>query len=114
MLVLFTASVMISLGRMSADRLIHDLQHDNHVEHSDASHHHPSPFEDDTDEGLAIGEHQMLHAIDQMQFFSNLSVVGDLTTTLSSIPPLQLSVQSIPLSTFDPPFRPPRCGDLQA
>ncbi|HMU65614.1 MAG TPA: hypothetical protein PKE57_00635 [Cellvibrionaceae bacterium] len=107
-LLMFIIFVMSS-ARMGADRLVHDMQHVNHVDHEiTLHHHHESDDHDDEDNTLVFNEHQMLHAIDLVQFFLVQVPVANSAPILLSFTPPQPSTQFLPLPSFDPPFRPPQ------
>ncbi|RZA08992.1 MAG: hypothetical protein EOO68_01360 [Moraxellaceae bacterium] len=108
---IFMLCVLINEGAMNAERFVHAMQHEQGIDHAGLHHaiddHHVHDEDKDAD-SLTANEHHMLHCIDQLPFFNGSIVTSIQTPMLVTVVPSLLGVQPIPLSSFDPPFRPPR------
>ncbi|MFT5531871.1 MAG: hypothetical protein ACI8WM_002112 [Burkholderiaceae bacterium] len=105
----------------SADRLAHELEH-NHVALVTAAHAHvdaagveleersSSSYIIDNDNEAPSGfvAHQVLHAVDHLQFFPDTAPSRMFLSAMVSIAPLHFTEQALPALTRDPLFRPPR------
>lgn len=112
---IFLFSVLFNLGAMNAVRFMHEVAHEQGIDHGehDAAGNNHHKVADRTDENepthsLSSSEHQLLHGIDQLPFFVGEMDPSLQTPSLARVLPKPLSIQSIPLSTIDLPFRPPR------
>lgn len=124
---LILAVFMTSISNMSTNSLVHDLQHDNDVKHTVSGIHHSlHQFESGTSntadaedvdpdcKRIDTSEHQILHALNHLQFFPNMLLAEVVRVALASTPPLQFDPQFLPLSNIDLPLRPPQNGFLRA
>ncbi|MFZ6760547.1 hypothetical protein ACO0K9_25360 [Undibacterium sp. Ji50W] len=111
MLVIF----MTNLGawNLSSTRIKHELEHDGRPEVSAASHQHAFLLHDKNasrDAERATVEHQMLHAVDHLQFFPDTTSLLAFHAPLASAASWYFTQQTLPFSTYDTPYRPP-CGE---
>jgi hypothetical protein len=120
-LVLLLVMVMTSVSAWAsgAGGLAHQLEHAfAGAAAADAPHHHHAqqpPHSDPADAGSTAGtEHQMMHAVDHLQFFHGSGVQARLALKAIDADPLRFVAQPLPLASIDPPFRPPRTPLLPA
>ena len=112
----------IGVWGFSGARLAHELEHDGmeqaashehaHVHHVHHVHHGDEAGDDDDAPG--VSEHQVLHAVDHLQFFPDTALSGAFVPTMASGVSLHFTEQHLPPPTFAPPFRPPRSGAFTA
>jgi hypothetical protein len=101
----------------SAARLAHELEHNGRTEEAVASDRHAHEPQaagaaDHDESGGAA--HQVLHAVDHVQFFPDTSMTGRIAPAAPKLERLHATEQSLPFASFDPPFRPPRSGVFPA
>lgn len=125
---LLFVTLMTNLGvwGFSASRLAHELEHNGMAQvaasHQHVHHHHDVDHDehrdhdegDDDDGALGASQHQVLHAVDHLQFFPDTAFGGAFVPAVASATAIHFTEQSLPLPTFDPPFRPPRGGATTA
>lgn len=123
---LILAMHMASISVVNNTSLQHDLEHDNGVKHSlTGIHHslHPQTATttyseaDDSDpdcKSFDLTEHQMLHALNHLQFFPDMPMADLVRAPLTNTAPLQFDTQFLPLPTIDLPLRPPQSSLLLA
>lgn len=112
MLVIF----MTNLGawNLSSTRIAHELEHDGRPEMSAASHQHAFLLHAKNasmDDDRATVEHQMLHAVDHLQFFPDTTSQLAFQAPLANGASWYFTEQTLPFSTYDTPYRPP-CGEI--
>lgn len=114
--------LMTNLGvwGFSANRLAHELEH-NGMAQAASSHQHAHQHagnaihdDDDDDDPPGASQHRVLHAVDHLQFFPGTAFGGAFVAAVASATQMRFTEQSLPLPTFDPPFRPPRGGATTA
>jgi len=120
-LLLVMLMTCVSAWTSGAAGLAHQLEHAlDGAAVADAPHHHHAQQEqqrhsDPADAGSTAGaEHQMLHAVDHLQFFHGSGVQARLALKATDADPLRFIAQPLPLASIDPPFRPPRSPLLSA
>lgn len=121
-LVLLLVMLMTSVSAWTsgAAGLVHQLEHAfAGAAAADAPHHHHAQqleqHNDPADAGSTAGaEHQMLHAVDHLQFFHGSGVQARMALKTTDADPLRFVDQPLPLASIDPPFRPPRSTLLAA
>jgi hypothetical protein len=88
-------------------------QHGDMHQHEDA---HPAGDNaaNDGDAKLLAFEHQVLHAVDHVQLFPDTALNGAFAPSETGTLQTDFVAQPLPLSTYDPPFRPPCGGALPA
>lgn len=116
MLVIFLTSLVV-FGFNGA-RLAHELDHTGKIELSANDHDHEHgrvASETASTEGALddIG-HQVLHAVDHLQLFPNPEMTSAVAAAVASIMPTHFADQSVPVPSFDLPFRPPRSTTFPA
>ncbi|MBC7857840.1 MAG: hypothetical protein H7Z39_03500 [Burkholderiaceae bacterium] len=117
---LFVA-MMTNLGvwGFSGAKLKHEIAH-NIMELAPSAHQHAflRPAGDsaitERDNKLRAFEHQVLHAVDHLKLFPDTALNDAFAPSADGMLQTHFVVQSLPLSTYDPPFRPPSGGALPA
>jgi hypothetical protein len=113
--------MMTNLGvwGFSGAKLKHEIAH-NSLELAPSAHQHVdlNPAGDsatsDRDNKLRAFEHQVLHAVDHVQLFPDTALNGAFAPSETGTLQTHFVAQSLPLPTYDPPFRPPCGGALPA
>lgn len=104
----------------NATKLSHELKHIGVMEQAAADHDHDqdksdaadvTPNEGDTFKKI---EHHVMHAVDHIQFLSDVVLQNSVLVTATSIEPLHFPAQVLPLPALTLPFRPPRNTVLTA
>lgn len=116
MLVIFAFMTNVGLWSNHANWLTHDLEHSVNAPTMKVAADHIALHDINSKDVTSVTselalEHELLHAVDHLQFFLSVSVI----TIFISLPRLvgnQLSSLHIPPSTYDTPFRPPRISLL--
>lgn len=113
--------MMANLGvwGFSGAKLKHEIAHNSLAlapsahQHEDA---HPAGDNaaNDGDAKLLAFEHQVLHAVDHLQLFPDTALNGAFAPSEAGTLQTHFVAQSLPLSTYDPPFRPPCDATLPA
>lgn len=113
--------MMANLGvwGFSGAKLKHEIAH-NSLELAPSAHQHTDlrlpgdSTDNDRDNKLRAFEHQVLHAVDHVQLFPDTALNDAFAPCADGLLQTHFVAQSLPLSTYDPPFRPPCGGALPA
>jgi len=108
MLVIFMTN--LAAWDLSSSRIKHEIEHEGHPQTSATSHQHAFLLvEKNTgrNDGRASVEHQMLHAVDHLQFFPDTPIPLAFPSPLASEVTWYFTHQIWPFSTYDTPYRPP-------
>lgn len=106
----------IGVWGFSGARLAHELEH-NGIEQAAAAHQHVAVVDhdavvdnndDDDERAPGSAAHQVLHAVDHLQFFPDTALGSVFAPVRANVVLLHFTEQSLPLPTLDPLFRPPR------
>ncbi|MFT5642712.1 MAG: hypothetical protein ACI83P_000239 [Janthinobacterium sp.] len=111
--------IMANIGvwGFSGARFAHQLEHNGikqavahqHVAVVDYDASVDSNYNDDDDDRTpGSAAHQVLHAVDHLQFFPDTALGGAFAPAKASVMLLHFTEQALPLPTLDPLFRPPR------
>jgi hypothetical protein len=101
----------------SSAKLAHEFEHnDNGIKQAATAHQYVDTAvvniddddDDDDDLGLDLVEHQVLHAVDHLQFFPDTALGCVFSPARANIVLLHFTEQALPLLTLEPLLRPPR------
>jgi hypothetical protein len=116
MLVMFLTN--LGAWGYSGAHLAHEIDHIGKMDLGATAHehdrHHDGTYALDDDDDSSVAAHQVLHAVDHLQFFPDTATKSDLVAAAGGVIPLHFGEQSPPLPASDLPFRPPRRGVLLA
>lgn len=106
----------ICVWSFSADRLAHALEHVSIAQVADLHEHTVAvdrdslaDIDNDSDErASSLAAHQVLHAIDHLQFFPDTTPGRGFLSAGTNIASLHFTEHVLPLPARDPLFRPPR------
>lgn len=113
--------MMANLGvwGFSGAKLKHEIAH-NSLEQAPSAHQHAflrpagNSAINERDNKLIAFEHQVLHAVDHVQLFPDTALNGAFAPSAAAMQQTHFVARSLPLSTYDPPFRPPSGAVLPA
>jgi hypothetical protein len=101
----------VGVWGFSSAKLAHEFEH-NGIKQAAATHQYVDiavvNIDDDNDLGLDLAEHQVLHAVDHLQFFPDTALGCIFSPARANIVLLHFIEQSLPLLTLEPLLRPPR------
>lgn len=98
----------IGVWGFSGARLAHEFEH-NGIEQAATAHQHVDVDDsDDDDRAPGLAAHQVLHAVDHLQFFPDTAPSGAFAPARANIVLLHFTEQALPQPALDPLFRPPR------